>query len=144
MVSSFQKPDSQDDPKGFQNTMTKTPAKEISQLVTDLVQQSAFSELISSSDIWWSSHAHCLSCEGRRPAVPSGGRGASRHFASQQPMFTLPLSFLPLQQQFSSIQIIHQGFSFRALLVCLSSAYFISILQEFSIPLTFHHSGAHC
>lgn len=89
-------------------TRPKTPAQKISQLVTDSVQQSAFTELISSSDIWWSSHAYCLSCEGRRPVMPSGGSRVCQDFASQQPMITLPLTFLPLQQQFSSMQIVHQ------------------------------------
>lgn len=78
-----------------------------SQLVTDRVQQSVFIEWIS-SDIWWSLHAYCLSCEGRRPAMPSEGKRASQDLVSQQPNFTLPLAFLPLQQQFSSMRIVYQ------------------------------------
>ena len=51
--SALLEPESQDGFRGFQKT-TKTQVQKVSQLVTNLAQQSGFIELISSSDIWGS------------------------------------------------------------------------------------------
>lgn len=104
--SSLLRKKSQDGFRDFQKT-TKTPVQKLSQLVTNVVQQSGFIVLISSSDIWRSWLAKCLSCAGRYPAMPSKGKRASQHLASQKPRFILSHAFLPLQQQISSTQIVH-------------------------------------
>ena len=69
--------------------------------------------------------------------MPSEGKRASQHFASQQAKFTLPLAILPSKQLFFFGANRSPNFSFPAVSVRLRSAYFVSILQSSSIPFDF-------
>ncbi len=65
--------------------------------------------------------------------MPSEGRRARQHSASQQPKFTHPLAFLPSQQQFSSMQTVHQNFRFSALFgseLCLFCNHLLDFLSQ--------------